>query len=69
MSRACQKVLEQYDYELESDETADILVSCDGTWHQRGFSSLYGAVFIIAHETGKVIDYIVLSRHCRGCQN
>ena len=48
MSRACQEVLEHYDCELESDEIADILVSCDGTWHRRGFSSLYGAVFIFA---------------------
>ena len=32
----------------------------------KGFSPLYGAVFVI--ETGKVVDYAVLSRHCSGCQ-
>ena len=46
----------------------DILISCDGTWQKRGFSSLFGAVFIIAYETGKVIDYTVLSKHCAGCK-
>ena len=39
-----------------SDEVVDVLVSCDGTWQKRGYSSLFGAVFIIAHTTGKVID-------------
>jgi hypothetical protein len=43
-------------------------VSCDGTWQKRGFSSLFGAVFIIAYETGKVIDFTVLSKHCAGCK-
>ena len=68
MKRANKEVREHYDCDVGDDEVADILVSCDGTWQRRGFSSLYGAVFIIAHETGKVIDYIVLSRHCTGCQ-
>lgn len=34
------------------DEVVDVLVSCDGTWH----------------ETGKVVDYIVKSKHCAGCR-
>ena len=50
-----------------SKDVIDILVSCDGTWQKRGFTSLFGAVFIIAYETGKVIDYIVLSKYCAGC--
>ena len=50
-----------------SEETVDILVSCDGTCQKRGFTSLFGAVFIIAYETGKVVDYIVLSKYCAGC--
>ena len=48
--------------------TADILVSCDGTWHKRGFSSLFG-VFVIAFVTGKVIDYHFMSKHCAACQH
>ena len=48
------------------DEVVDVLVSCDGTWQRCGFSSLYGAVFVITHETGKVVDYIVKSKHYAG---
>ena len=55
-------------YYAASDETIDILISCDGTWQKRGFSSLFGVVFIIAYETGKVIGYAVLSKHCSGCK-
>ena len=51
------------------DDTVDILVSCDGTWQCRGFSSFFGAVFVIAHETGKVIDYIVKSKFCKACKH
>ena len=49
-----------------SDEVVDVLVSCDGTWKKRGYSSLFGAIFIIAHTTGKVIDYHVMSKVCAG---
>jgi len=52
-----------------SDEIIDVLVSCDGTWQRRGFSSLFGVVFIIAHTTGKVIDYHVMSKVCPGCKH
>ena len=51
-----------------SDGIADILVSVDGTWQKRGFSSLFGVVFVIAYITGKVIDYRVMSKHCIACQ-
>ena len=67
MQRARQEVHEHYGAS-SSDDVVDILISCDGTWQKRGFSSLFGAVFIIAYETGKVIDYIVLSKHCAGCK-
>ncbi len=50
-------------YEVETGEMADIL-----TWQKRGFTSLYGACFVIAHETGKVVDYTVMSKHCVGCR-
>ena len=53
---------------FHSGEVADVLVSCDGTWQKRGFTSLYGIVFIIAHETGKVLDYHVMSKECEGCR-
>ena len=57
------------DYGVQGDDFADITVSCDGTWHRRGFSSLFGAVFIISHDTGKVLDYTVKSKHCASCSH
>ena len=66
MSQARAEVRELY--RATDVDICDILVSCDGTWQRRGFSSLFGAVFIIAYETGKVVDYIVLSKHCYGCK-
>ena len=55
-------------YGTSSDEVIDILVSCDVTWQKCGFSSFFGAVFIIAYKTNKVVDYIVLSKYCTGCK-
>ena len=55
-------------YNAEYDNEVEILVSCDGTWQKRGFTSLYGAVFVIAHETRKVLDYEVMSKVCAGCR-
>ena len=67
MEQAREEVRQHYAASSD-DEVVDVLVSCDGTWQRRGFSSLYGAVFVIAHETGKVVDYIVKSKHCAGCK-
>lgn len=67
MVRARQEVREHY--KVSGDEFADITISCDGTWQRRGFSSLFGAVFVISHDTGKVLDYVVKSKHCAGCSH
>lgn len=56
-------------YGAEGDDTVDTLVSCDGTWQRRGFSSLFGATFVIAYDTGKVIDFRVKSKFCKGCKH
>ena len=53
---------EQCSISTASDAIADIIISCDGTWQKCGLASLNGAVFVIAHESGKVADYIVLSK-------
>jgi hypothetical protein len=66
MSRARKELRDLYD--VPPDQIINILISCDGTWQKRGFSSLFGVVFVIAYETGKVIDYTVLSKHCSGCK-
>ena len=50
------------------DITGDsIAVSADGTWMRHGFSSLYGAMSVIAWETGQVVDVFVASRFCSAC--
>ncbi|KAL9984647.1 hypothetical protein ACROYT_G006968 [Oculina patagonica] len=51
----------------EEDELADISISIDGTWMKRGHSFLYGAVFALSWQTGKVIDYTVQSKFCYEC--
>ena len=68
MEQARHEVLEQYNIDVTNDGVADILVSCDGTWQKRGFTSMYGACFVIAYETGKVVDYAVMSKYCTGCR-
>ena len=45
----------------------DAAVSADGTWATRGFTSLHGLVFIISQETGEVLDFTLMSRHCPAC--
>ena len=66
MRRAREELRTHYD--ADHDQVIDTLVSCDGTWQKRGFSSLFGVVFVISYETGKVIDYTLLSKHCSGCK-
>ena len=39
------------------DGIYNIAVSHDATWQKRGFTSLYGAVFVISELTGQVFDY------------
>ena len=51
----------------DDEETCDITVSCDGTWQRRGYSSLNGVLSIISDDTGKVIDYEVMSKKCAQC--
>ena len=60
--------MEHYSIYVASGEIADVLVSCDGSWQKRGFSSLYRVVFIIARETGRVLDYRIMSKECTCCR-
>ena len=43
-------------------------VSVDGTWQNRGFSSLNGIVTCIAQESRKCIEYEVLTKYCTACK-
>lgn len=51
---------------LDKTSAVDAAVSFDGTWAKRGFTSLTGVVFVISVDTGKVLDYHVISSVKRG---
>ena len=54
----------------ENDEACvDVGVSCDGSWHRRGFSSLVGTTAVISLETGQVLDYETLNKVCYECRH
>ena len=55
------------DVSLDDNKVTDITVSCDGTWQRRGYSSLNGVVTVIASDSGKCVDYRVLSKTCSAC--
>lgn len=50
------------------DGIYNIAVSHDATWQKRGFTSLYGAVFVILELTGQVLDYEFMSKTCPSCR-
>ena len=45
----------------------NITVSGDGTWKKRGFSSLFGVSTLIGKYSKKVVDAVVKSSFCQGC--
>ncbi|KAG0421933.1 hypothetical protein HPB47_002211 [Ixodes persulcatus] len=46
----------------------NIGVSFDGTWHTRGHSSRVGVATVIELFSGYVLDYVVSSHFCLGCE-
>ena len=66
MANAATKVLKVND---DADHPERIAVTVDGTWMKRGFSSLHGIVFILSWQTGQVLDFHVMSKHCSSCQH
>ena len=53
--------------QVTADEVVNTIISTDGTWQKRGFSSRNGVITIIANSTGKCIDYRVKSKTCKAC--
>ena len=49
------------------DEVIECRVTVDGTWSKRGCTAMLGAVLVISWESGQVLDYEVLSKHCMAC--
>ena len=50
------------------DEIINTIISTDGSWQRRGFSSLNGLVTVIANDIGKCIDYRVKTKNCHACK-
>ncbi|XP_039303732.1 uncharacterized protein LOC120357462 [Solenopsis invicta] len=46
---------------------SELIVSGDGTWKKRGFSSLFGVSTLIGIYSKKVIDALVKSSFCQAC--
>ena len=56
------------DPELEGASVLDVEVTCNGTWAKRGYTSLYGCVFVVSVDTGKVLDFEIMSKYCKSCE-
>ncbi|XP_075742739.1 uncharacterized protein LOC142796312 [Rhipicephalus microplus] len=54
--------------EMDPSFCKDITVNYDGTWHKRGHTSHIGVGAIIEYHTGLILDAVVLSNQCLGCQ-
>ncbi|GFS51125.1 uncharacterized protein TNCV_3532441 [Trichonephila clavipes] len=53
--------------EVTLTNSSDIIISGDGTWKTRGYSSCVGVCAVIGDKTGKCIDAEVMSSFCKGC--
>ncbi|XP_025158390.1 uncharacterized protein LOC105190689 [Harpegnathos saltator] len=60
-------VAKEKELSVQKGLTEGIVVSGDGTWKKRGFSSLLGVTSLIGWCTGKVIDVNVKSKICNQC--
>ncbi|GFW90325.1 uncharacterized protein TNCV_2121891 [Trichonephila clavipes] len=55
--------------EVTLKNSSDIIISGDGTWKTRGYSSRVGVCAVIGDKTGKCIDAEVMSSFCKGCDS
>ena len=53
----------------DDSDVAKIMVSYDGTWSKRGYTANFGVGFVIAVETGEVLDYGFESKLCKECDS
>ncbi|GFW74793.1 uncharacterized protein TNCV_5137721 [Trichonephila clavipes] len=55
--------------EVTLTNSSDIIISGDGRWKTRGYSSRVGVCAVIGDKTGKCIDAEVMSSFCKGCDS
>ncbi|XP_075550753.1 uncharacterized protein LOC142584524 [Dermacentor variabilis] len=68
VSKCAQSVRDLY-AELHVSNPGNIAVSYDGSWMTRGHSSHVGVGTVIELFSGLVLDYVVLSNYCAGCES
>ena len=68
MKRTALEVRETISPSCKNDNLIDCGVSIDGSWQRKGFASLNGVVAATSYDNSKVIDAVVLSKFCKGCQ-
>lgn len=52
----------------DTSEPTGLIISGDGTWRKRGFSSSQGVVTLIGYYSGKVLDCAINSLYCKTCE-
>ena len=52
-----------------NEEVKDVKGSCDGLWSKHEFTAAYGFVSVIEVTTGYCVDFVVLSKYCKTCEN
>ena len=67
MKKAYNEEIDLNSTDSESKNT-DLIVSGDGTWHKRVFSSLFGVTSLIGHFTDKIIEGLIKSSYCKACE-
>ena len=65
--KAVQEEKQETAKHTKDSDCIDLIVSGDGSWRKRGFSSLYGIASLIGNYSGKVVDIIIKSSFCKAC--
>ena len=68
VARESMKAAVEENFTTESQENNNMIVSGDGSWLKRGYTSLQGFSSLIRHENGKVIDVAPKQSFCRACE-
>ena len=68
VARESMKAAVEENVTTESQEDDKMIVSGDGSWRKRGYTSLQGFSSLIRHENGKVIDVAPKQSFCRACE-